>query len=101
MEPVILDENVLMELEKFNLHSIDLKYNNLNTFSKAYLKHRGSSCIVPYVDKNTIIMVKQWRYAIGNYTLEIPSGTKEKLETSIQCAKRELREETGYDSKNI
>ena len=101
MQPVILDENVLFESEKFKLHSIVLKYSNQHTFNKAYLKHRGSSSIVTYVDKNTIIMVKQWRYAIGNYTLEIPSGTHEKFETSIQCAKRELREETGYDSKNI
>jgi ADP-ribose pyrophosphatase len=45
-----------------------------------------------------ILLVRQYRYAIGKYTLEVPAGIVEPGETPEQGAKRELREETGYDS---
>ncbi len=47
-----------------------------------------------------IIMVKQFRYAIGKPLLEIPAGKLEDNEDPFDCAKRELEEETGYSAKN-
>jgi ADP-ribose pyrophosphatase len=41
-------------------------------------------------------MVNNYRYPANKWFLELPSGIKEKGETPEQCAKRELKEETGY-----
>ena len=45
---------------------------------------------------NEIVMVRNYRYPANQWFLELPSGIKEKGETPEQCARRELREDTGY-----
>jgi len=62
------------------------------------IRHPGASAIVPLSDKNTLILIKQYRYAIGDYIWEIPAGTLNPDEKAIVCAKRELIEETGYSA---
>ncbi len=65
------------------------------------IKHPGSSVIIPILKKNpcTILMIRQYRYAAGKYLLELPAGTRNKKESFLECAKREIREETGYKAK--
>jgi ADP-ribose pyrophosphatase len=46
-----------------------------------------------------IVMIRNYRYPANQWFLELPSGIMEKGETPEQCAKRELREETGYQAK--
>ena len=52
------------------------------------------------IEDNKIIMVKQFRYP-HKEALEIPAGIINKNETSLNCAKRELLEETGYSTSNL
>jgi len=49
--------------------------------------------------EDKILIVKQYRYAIGEATLEIPAGKIDEGETPLECAKRELEEETGYTAQ--
>ncbi len=60
------------------------------------VRHRGASAIVPILHNNTVIMLKQYRQTIGNSIWEIPAGTRDGNEMPLQCAKRELAEETGF-----
>lgn len=46
--------------------------------------------------EGNILLVKQFRAAINEYTLELPSGSIDQLETPGEAAARELYEETGY-----
>jgi len=58
---------------------------------------------VNIIAKNTdgkIILVNQFRFGIGDYTLEIPGGMIDEGETPLFAAKREMREETGYTGTN-
>lgn len=63
--------------------------------------HHGAVVIVPFLSKNSVIMLRQFRAAIGEYILEFPAGTLKKGENKKVCAKRELEEETGYISNKI
>ncbi len=70
---------------------------------REYIDHPGAVAIVPFVDKENIVLVRQYRYPVNKVTYEIPAGKldKNKKESLIACARRELKEETGYTAKKI
>ncbi|HBW35757.1 NUDIX hydrolase [Desulfosporosinus sp. BICA1-9] len=68
--------------------------NGLET-SREVVRHPGAVGIVALQDQH-LLMVRQYRYAVGQETLEIPAGKLDLLELPLDCAQRELREETGY-----
>ncbi len=62
-----------------------------------FVKHKGAAAVVPVLEDGRILMVRQYRNAIDDYTLEIPAGAKNSIdEETLDCAHRELEEETGY-----
>ena len=63
------------------------------------VRHPGASAIVPLTDQNDIILLKQYRYALGEFIWEIPAGTLEPGEPPLSCAKRELIEEAGVSAE--
>ena len=69
--------------------------------SREVIRHPGASVIIPLTSNNTIIFVKQFRYAINNFLIELPAGLIEKNELHKDTAQRELQEETGYSSKKL
>ena len=69
--------------------------------SREVIRHPGASVIIPLTSNNTIIFVKQFRYAINNFLIELPAGLIEKNELHKDTAQRELQEETGYSSNKL
>lgn len=63
--------------------------------------HPGAVAIIPVDDKGNLLLVEQWRRAVGKIILEIPAGLLEEGERPIDCAQRELQEETGYKAKTL
>lgn len=62
-----------------------------------FIAHKGAACVVPVLDDGRIIMVHQYRNALDRMTLEVPAGARNYLEEpTIDCATREVEEETGY-----
>lgn len=74
---------------------------NGNTASREYLEHPGSVAVIPMLDDNRIIFVKQYRYPVKEVLLEIPAGKMDPGETPEISAVRELAEETGFRSKEL
>ncbi|MBF0715019.1 NUDIX domain-containing protein [Gemelliphila palaticanis] len=71
------------------------------TFSKReLLKHNGAVAILAVTDNNEILLVEQYRKAVEMTTLEIPAGKLDVNEDPLECAVRELKEETGYTVNN-
>ncbi|MGD2141856.1 MAG: NUDIX hydrolase [Candidatus Bathyarchaeota archaeon] len=62
------------------------------------VKHPGAIAVVPILPDERIVLVKQYRYAAEKVLLEIPAGTLEPGEPPLFCARRELKEETGYEA---
>ncbi|MGQ9462903.1 MAG: NUDIX hydrolase [Candidatus Fervidibacter sp.] len=58
--------------------------------------HPGAVAIVPMLDDRKVVLVSQYRHAVGKTLMEIPAGTLHPDEKPEDCALRELREETGY-----
>ena len=75
----------------------DVELPNGNKAVREWIKHPGASSIIPLLPDGQIILVKQYRYPVAQVTLEVPAGKLDKVgEDPIECAKRELSEETGY-----
>ncbi len=80
----------------FSFVSEDVTLPNGSRTEMGMVRHPGSVGIVPFLDGDTIIMERQYRHAVGAYLLEIPAGTLEPGEKPLDCARRELAEETGF-----
>ena len=63
------------------------------------VEHNGGVVILPFLDDQNIIFIKQWRYPVGKELIELPAGKLEVDEVPFECAKRELIEETGFEAK--
>ncbi len=81
------------------LDSVRLKTGKITERIK--VDHPEAAAIVPFLDRERILMVRQWRYAIEAETLEIPAGKVDPGEEVAVCARRELMEETGHSARNM
>jgi ADP-ribose pyrophosphatase len=59
------------------------------------LSNPDSAFVVPYFDNRDTVLVRQWRHAWDESSWEVPAGTFNDGEQPLECAKRELAEETG------
>lgn len=68
-----------------------------------YTKYHASDVVivVPFLDRQRLLMIRQFRYPIGKVLLEFPAGHVDKGEDPLDTAARELEEETGYVAKKI
>lgn len=75
---------------------------NGNDTTREYIRHPGAVAIVPVLADGSVVLVKQCRYPLGTLLWEIPAGKLDHgpEEDTLECAKRELSEETGYDAKH-
>ena len=67
-----------------------------------FIHHDGAAAVLPVADDGKILMVRQYRNALDRDTLEIPAGKLDAPdEPKIECAYRELEEETGYRTDKL
>lgn len=65
------------------------------------IDHPEAAAVVPFLSDREILLVRQYRYALGRETLEIPAGKLDPSEKPEECAGRELLEETGYEAGSL
>lgn len=65
------------------------------------LESGGFAAVVPVTDDGKVVLVRQWRQPLGDFTLELPSGGVDAGEEPETAARRELFEETGYRAEEL
>lgn len=65
------------------------------------VEHPGAVAVLPVRPNGDLVLVRQYRYAIGRAILEVPAGTREPDEPTETTARRELAEETGYQTSSL
>jgi ADP-ribose diphosphatase len=80
---------------------LDLSLSRFNSQTKGVVEievvhHNGGAGTLPLFEDGSIALVRQWRYPLGRYSLEIAAGRIEPGHTPEETAARELEEELGY-----
>lgn len=63
--------------------------------------HPGAAVILPILDDGRVVMIRNYRWGPGVELLELPAGTLEPPEPPLECARREVEEETGYRARRL
>ena len=79
--------------------TIEIEGGKQTTFD--FIGHKGASAMIPVDQDGNILMVRQYRNAIDQYSLEIPAGGLNPGEDNRTCAIRECEEETGYKAGEV
>jgi ADP-ribose pyrophosphatase len=97
----LIEKQVLYTGKKVRLEVHHLESDEGKRTKREVAVHPGAVVIVPMIDDNTVLLIRNKRYAVDQILLELPAGTLEPKEPPINCAGRELLEETGYLAKKL
>lgn len=98
MAATIHRQTVLHQGRSFRFVKENVTLENGVTVDLEVVRHPGASAMVPFIREDALIMLKQYRHAVGRFIWEIPAGTLSSEEAPLACAQRELVEETGYSA---
>lgn len=92
----IFDGNIL------HVYNDAVRLPNGKTAPREVVRHVGAVCVVPLLDDGRVIVERQFRYPVNEVITEIPAGKRDsKDEDPEAAARRELREETGIEAKEL
>jgi ADP-ribose pyrophosphatase len=93
----LIEKQVIFSGEKVRLELHHLENEEGTRIRREVCVHPGAVVILPFLADGRIILIRNRRYALGGLNLiELPAGTLETNEDPMNCAGRELLEETGY-----
>jgi ADP-ribose pyrophosphatase len=65
---------------------------------REYVEHPGAVMMLAFLDDDTVLLERQYRYPLHRHFIELPAGKMERGEPALETAKRELVEECGYEA---
>lgn len=102
----ILSEKVIETRRVYGGRVINLRVDTIEIANglvtqRDIVEHRGAVAMVPMLDRDTVVLVRQYRSAAGKSLLEIPAGSLNAGEDPDTCAHRELAEEINYAAASM
>lgn len=96
-----LTEDVAWTGRIFNVDRLRVELPDGRVAIRDVVRHPGAVAIVALTEEGRICLVRQYRTALGRVTVEIPAGKLAPGEDPLECAGRELLEETGMSAEKI
>ncbi|MDY2777144.1 MAG: NUDIX hydrolase [Collinsella sp.] len=92
----ILSEEQVYRGKMLDVRSLDVELPNGRRSKRDIVRHPGAAAVVALTSTGKIVLVRQYRTALDRVTVEIPAGKLDPGEDPLECARRELHEETGF-----
>jgi ADP-ribose pyrophosphatase len=94
-------EDTLWQGNFFDVNRLQVELPDGRNAVRDVVRHPGAVAIVALTDDGRICLVRQYRTALGRVTVEIPAGKLDPGEDPLECAHRELEEETGMRAERM
>ena len=100
----LIQERLLGRQEVFHGNFLKVRRDTILTAThlertREYITHPGAACIICLFEDETTLIETQWRQPCEAAFIEFPAGKLDPEESALVCAKRELKEETGYTAR--
>lgn len=101
--PQIRHREIVARSRLFKVERLDLTFSNgeERQFERMAGGNRGAVMIVPMLDDDTMVLIREYAAGTHDYQLGFPKGLIDPGETAIEAANRELQEEAGYAAKEL
>ncbi len=102
-KPKILEVAKFIETPLFNIEKVSLEFRNgeKRVFQRFEQWPHGIVMVVPMLDNETMLLIREYGVGIEDYVLTLPKGKVDAGETPLEAANRELQEEIGYASNQL
>jgi ADP-ribose diphosphatase len=102
--PKALSRKLISQSRIFRVEEVDLQFSNgeRRRYERLLGGRRGSVLVVPMLDDDTVLLIREYATGSHDYQLGLPKGRMEPDdEDPLQAADRELREEVGYGAHDL
>lgn len=101
--PRILAIKTLAKTQVFHVEQLDLRFSNgvEVRYERLRSSSNGAVLIVPMLDTDTVLLIREYAAGVGRYELALPKGRIETNENIIGAANREIMEEVGYGAARL
>tara|TARA_R110001583_G_scaffold6499_2_gene32817 strand:- start:3730 stop:4281 length:552 start_codon:yes stop_codon:yes gene_type:complete len=101
--PEILNKSIVACSRFFKIETLQLKFSNgqQREFERMKGANQGAVLVVPFYDKDTILLIREYAAGTHSYELGFPKGLIDPGETPVEAANRELKEEVGFGAKDF
>ncbi|KPJ90934.1 MAG: ADP-ribose diphosphatase [Gammaproteobacteria bacterium SG8_11] len=101
--PKIIDSKIIAKTKVFSIEQIQLRFANGTQveYERLLGSPRGAVLVVPLLDDNTVLLIREYAAGVQRYELALPKGAVDSDENLLQAANRELMEEVGYGARDL
>lgn len=102
-KPEILHTELVAQSRLFKVESVHLKFSNgvERVYERMRNSGRGAVMLVPLLDENTILLIREYSAGTHSYELGFPKGLIDPGENAMEAGNRELMEEIGYGAREL
>lgn len=103
IKPHILKQHLVTRSRLFAVEQQDLRFSNgtERTYERLLSGSHGAVMIIPLLDADTLLLIREYGCGLGDYHLSFPKGAVDAGETLAEAANRELMEEVGYGAREL
>ncbi len=103
-KPIILNKTTIAKSRLFRIESLDIQFSNgaLRNYERLARGNPGGAVlIVPMLDSETVLLIREYSAGVHRYEIGLPKGKTDAGESFLEAANRELKEEVGFGARKL